>query len=63
MKSAKSAESRLLKRGFLRCRLQGYVWSVRAKHERRQKATGRYEEDAPVGSGILERSGPDDDDF
>ena len=62
MKSARSAESRSRKRGsampFTRVCVE-----CKSKHERRQKATGRYEEDSPSGSGILERSGADDDDF
>jgi RNA polymerase-binding protein DksA len=52
------AQKRLLAMPFTRVCVE-----CKSKHERRQKATGRYEEEAPVGAGILERSGADDDDF
>jgi DnaK suppressor protein len=52
------AQKRLLAMPFTRVCVE-----CKSKHERRQKATGRYEEDSPAGAGILERSGADDDEF
>ncbi len=52
------AQKRLLAMPFTRVCVE-----CKSKHERRQKATGRYEEEAPAGVGILERSSADDDDF